>query len=981
MARNSTLTRAVKIALITSAAVGTAAIAQEGEIEQIVVTGSRIAIPNLEAISPVASITAADIKATGATRVEDVLNDLPQVFAAQGSTVSNGSNGTATVDLRGLGSNRTLVLVNGRRLSPGQPTGGSAADINQIPGAMIERIEVLTGGASSVYGADAVAGVVNFIMQKDFEGLRLDINGSTNWHNNHDETAQKIVKLRGFPAAPGEITTGDAIDIMAVLGGNFADDRGNATAYLGYRSVDPVLQSEYDYSACTFSSKNKNSSGVYTGNGERFNCGGSGTSYPGYFELVGDPNAYTIGEGNVLRPFTSNDVYNFGPLNYYQRPDERYTAGVFAHYEFSEAADVYSEFMYMKDRTLAQIAPSGIFFDPTMNIRCDNPMLSPSMVSTWCTANGLAGEDEFQLYIGRRNVEGGGRVNDLTHYSYRAVLGVRGDIGKAWQYDTYAMQGETELSNVYLNDFFKDRVQQALDVVLDGDGNLVCRDASGGCQPWNIFSLGGVTPGALSFLQVPAVAVGTATTRVISANFTGDLGEYGITFPTAKDGIAVNVGAEWRDERTNFQPDYIFQTGGLTGQGGTTDPVKGGYSVKELFIESRIPFIQDHFLASSLSADLGYRFSDYSLGFDTDSWKIGLEWAPIEDVRLRGGFNRSVRAPNVGELFSPQSVSLDGSTDPCAGANPAAVNPNATEANCARTGVLPGQYGFIAANNASQYNGLQGGNPDLNAETADTATFGVVLQPRFLDGLYIAIDYFDIKIKDVISGVGADLAINTCLNTGDPFFCSLIHRNAQGSLWRSSDGYIIDTLQNLGELRTSGVDVDARYSLQTDSLGTFTTTLMGTYLDKLETQPLPNDPSSYDCAGLYGTVCGTPNPEWRHTLKETWTTPWEGISLSIAWTYFDKVALDATVDNPNFNPSAYRDSDKELGARNYLDIGAGWTFAEKYSLRFGINNVLDKDPPLTGSTNCPSGICNGNTYAQVYDTLGRYVFLGLTADF
>ena len=183
MASNSTLTRAVKIALITSAAVSTAAIAQEGEIEQIVVTGSRIAIPNMEAISPVASITAADIKASGQTRVEDVLNQLPQVFAAQGSTVSNGSNGTAEVDLRGLGSKRTLVLVNGRRLSPGNPTGGSAADINQIPGAMIERIEVLTGGASSVYGADAVAGVVNFIMQKDFEGLSLDINGSTNWHN------------------------------------------------------------------------------------------------------------------------------------------------------------------------------------------------------------------------------------------------------------------------------------------------------------------------------------------------------------------------------------------------------------------------------------------------------------------------------------------------------------------------------------------------------------------------------------------------------------------------------------------------------------------------------------------------------------------------------------------------------------------------------------------------------------------------------
>ena len=301
--RNRNIERAVKLALVTagSLAAGTYGIpswAQErvqpqaeqspSELEQIVVTGSRISMPNMEAISPVTAISSEEIKATGQTRVEDILNQLPQVFAEQGSSISNGSDGTATVNLRNLGSQRTLVLVNGRRMPPGDPTGGSAADLNQIPGALIERVEVLTGGASSVYGADAVAGVVNFIMQRDFEGFRLDLNGSTNWHSNENDEARRIIGGTSFPKAPGEVTEGDAFDVTAMLGGNFADGKGNATAYLGYRTIDAVLQSQYDVSACTFSSKNKTPqfTGEYS-NGERFGCGGSYTGYPGYFEWAG----------------------------------------------------------------------------------------------------------------------------------------------------------------------------------------------------------------------------------------------------------------------------------------------------------------------------------------------------------------------------------------------------------------------------------------------------------------------------------------------------------------------------------------------------------------------------------------------------------------------------------------------------------------------------------------------------------------------
>jgi len=261
---------------------------------------------------------------------------------------------------------------------------------------------------------------------------------------------------------------------------------------------------------------------------------------------------------------------------------------------------------------------------------------------------------------------------------------------------------------------------------------------------------------------------------------------------------------------------------------------------------------------------------------------------------------------------------------------------------------------------------------------------GIVFQPDFLDGLSVAVDYFNIKIEDLISRYGADYTINQCLATGDALFCDRVIRNASGSLWRSPDGYINNPLENLGSLETTGVDVDMTYAFQTETLGTFTTSLVGTWLDKLETQIDPNnDASAYDCVGLYGTVCGTPTPEWRHTLREQWQTPWDGVSLWLAWRYLDGVDLDATKADqyPSFSASAYRDSDAKLDSMNYFDIGGSWTFAEKYSLRAGINNVLDEDPPLVGQANCPAGFCNGNTFPQVYDSLGRYMFVGLTVDF
>ncbi|MCR5880293.1 TonB-dependent receptor [Phenylobacterium sp. J367] len=347
------------------------------------------------------------------------------------------------------------------------------------------------------------------------------------------------------------------------------------------------------------------------------------------------------------------------------------------------------------------------------------------------------------------------------------------------------------------------------------------------------------------------------------------------------------------------------------------------------------------------------------------------------------------------ELFSPQNVVLDGTQDPCAGL--AAGDP--LVATCAQAfNLTTAQVLAIEANPANQYNGLLGGNPNLDPEKSDTYALGFVYQPSYLPGLNVSVDWFDIKVDDYIGQIGADLIINSCVNTLDPFFCGLVNRDAQGSLFLSPQGFVTDTTLNTGSLRTSGVDINAGYRTDLDRFGManaggISVSFVGTWLDKLEIQALPNlDP--YDCKGYYGTICSvaggltSPNPEWRHKARLTWNTPFSygdwlsSVGVSLQWRHFNKVTLDAFSDDPQLNnPDLAYESDKTLASRDYFDLTATWTMKDTVNFRLGVNNIFDKDPPLTGSSNCPAGPCNGNTWPQLYDSFGRYVFLGLTADF
>jgi outer membrane receptor protein involved in Fe transport len=969
-------------------------------MDEVVVTGSRIVAPNLQSISPITAIGAEELNIAGKTRIEDVLNQLPQAFAAQGSNISNASDGTATVDLRGLGSQRTLVLVNGKRLMPGDPDGGSAADLNQIPLTLVKRVDVLTGGASSVYGADAVAGVVNFVMDTEFEGVRIDANYSFYNHKNDNDNIQGIVGARNYALPEDNVNVGYAKDYSIAVGIGGAEGRGHATFYATYREVDPVLQAEFDYSACTLN---------LAQTGFNYTCGGSGTSDPAHFfilhptnPMAPDPNpaecpaltGCTFGTDGVLRNYTANDQYNFGPVNYFQRPDERFTAGVFGNFKISDSADVYGEIMFMDDRSVAQIAPSGAFFG-TYSVNCNNPYWSDSMRQQFCGAFGLdtspTSTDFGLVQVGRRNTEGGGRQDDIGHESYRIVAGVRGELGEMWSYDAYIQHGETKRNSTYLNDFSARRTGLALNAVDDGTGNIVClvnADADpanddANCAPWNVWQVGGVDPSSagLAYLQTPGFQRATARQEIAHVDFTADFTN-AVKLPSTETGLVVNFGAEYRDEKTNFTVDEAFRTGDLAGQGGATLPVAGRFDVMDVFAEARLPLFEGMTGIQAMSVEAGYRFSDYSTGFSTDTYKAGLDWAPVDMVRFRTSYQRAVRAPNVGELFSSVSVALDGTQDPCAGA---IAGLEYTAEECARTGVTAAQYGLIAPNSAGQYNGLLGGNINLSAEKSDTISFGFVLRPPVGD-LSIAVDYFDIKIEDTISlvtGGNADTFIISCLQTGDPFYCDKINRDANGSLWRSNAGYIEDVSFNLGEVRTKGIDLQTSYTLNLGEhrLGF---NLVGTLLDTLETTPVTGG-DSYDCVGFYGGTCTVPAPEWRHSFRTNWRTPWAGLDVAATWRYFgeSKSERQSTSDFLSGNVNANGIS-TDIAGYSYFDLTASMTFAEKFTFRVGANNLFDKSPPIIpsgGVNDCPSGPCNGNTWAQVYDAMGRQIFATMTIDF
>lgn len=422
-----------------------------------------------------------------------------------------------------------------------------------------------------------------------------------------------------------------------------------------------------------------------------------------------------------------------------------------------------------------------------------------------------------------------------------------------------------------------------------------------------------------------------------------------------------------------FSPDYENQTGDLSGSGGVTSPVAGSYNVKEAFGEIKVPLLEKLPLVESLDASASYRRSNYNTGKDTNTYGGMLDWATVKGLRLRGTVQRSVRAPNIFELFTPQAVGLGSiNSDPCSGAKP-----TASASACANTGLPANLYGNVAQNSTSQYNGRFGGNPNVNPETADTVTVGIVFD--MVKDLTISLDYFSIKVKDAISTVNAQSAFTQCLNSGAAVYCNLIHRDALGSLWLLPTGFVDAGTTNIGNVSTSGIDLNGSYRQRMGSLGSLDFSLVGTYLKKKSYENLPGL-GEYNCAGYFGPTCGISSPKWRHKFRTTWTSPYN-VDIAATWRYLAKVDNDTTSPDALLKGTLPTPADATLGSRSYLDLNAAYHVTKKITASVGINNLFDKDPPLASSASLTGSFANGNTYPEVYDSYGRFIYANLTYRF
>jgi len=930
------------------------------ELDTIVVTGTRIQSQTVTASSPVVEIQPEEFQYAGATRVDDLVNQYPQMSPYFDSFANNPSTGYPTIDLRGLGAQRTLTLVNGNRLAPGA---FEIRDISMIPASLVKRVDILTGGASAVYGSDAVAGVVNFILNTEFEGVSVQAGISAYQHNNDNDYMQEQLDARGFDYPTGNSGfDGVSTNIDVAIGSSFADGAGHAMAWLTWRKNDPLFQGERDYSSCALSA-----AGVPTVTGG-FACGGSATNATGNFFIYQPGNFYTSASvdqttGDFIPVY--GEPYNYAPINYYQRPDERYTFGASVRYEINEHFRPYVETMFVNKRDALQIAESGTFFIP-ITFNCADPV-----IGDMCADLGFdpAGAD-LTVYVAKRNVEGGPRFQATENNSYRFVAGVEGAINDNWSYNTSFLYGHNSQDTQGFNDFLFDRIEAAIRGCPAGSFD--------GCLPYLVFTPGGVTAEAAQAIAGVSMLKTETELKSFNAYVTGDLGW---AMPWADgENISMVFGGEWREESFAFQADSHSEAGNFAGSGGASTPVSGSTKVAEIFMEAAIPVFKGDGLLKSLAFDLGYRLSDYNLSGIANTYKIGFT-SDFGMVRARGGFNHAIRAPSTVELFNPQSVALFQGFDPCAG-----QTLTFTLEQCVATGLDPARYGSNSLGNpAGQFNQLVGGNPDLAPEEADTWTLGFVITP--IENLTTAIDYYDIKLEGRIAGLGAQNVLNACGATLDPAICSFINRSPTGDLWRSTDGYVSNVNGNFGEIRFKGIDLSASYRWEALG-GRMSASLQGTYLLEQEFKPIPGvESSDFECVGRIDPNCQS--PEWRHIASLRYARDW--FTVNLRWRYMGELAYESSfTGDPLFTDKLLCDQDEFLesggnpaatpcrgdggiDAYNYFDLSGSAFIGKNTEITVGVNNIADKEPPLVGVNEALNGNAPGG-----YDQAGRYFFTSVT---
>ena len=927
------------------------ALAEEAQLEEVVVTGSRIRRADYVANAPVATLGADQIELTATVNTEQLLNTMPQMVPGFDRTSNNPGNGTATVDLRGLGSNRTLVLINGTRAVP--TTQGGSVDINNIPTALIERVEVLTGGASAVYGSDAVAGVVNFVLKDDFEGVSFN------------------VMTEQTEEGDAELTSVDL-----TIGGNIADGRGNVVINAQYTDRSDLFQGDRGFANfAQFDDTDANGNPILINGGS---SGVPGTSiFAGGLGGFSPSSGIVFGDNGAARPFVTggddNDFYNYAPVNYIQLPQTRFQANALGHFDVSDKIQVYGRMMFTQSKVPQQLAPTPIFqsgaeftLDGSPFLPAATQQVLSDALGSGVDSDGDGIDDTATAFVRRRLVEVGPRISDDKYTNFQLLAGVRGDIGETgWTYDVYVSEGEVSGSNTQSGNVNRDRFLQALLLDLDADptgGTCVDTANNGstvGCAPMNIFGPGNISEDAAAFLRTAVAAEGEFEQRVWAASFAGDL----FNLPAGAVGAA--FGFERIELRSDFRPSQDLAAGTIAGFNGS--PASGGaFDSDAFFGELLVPVVRDLPMAEAIDLELAYRTTDYSTVGSVDNYKIAGSWTIVPQVRVRGGFNTAIRAASIGELFAPQSEGFPGASDPCAGES--APVDAATAAICTATGVPAGAVGSVAIDPAAgQIRGLFGGNPNLSEEEADTLTVGVVIEPDwFVEDLTVSLDYFDIKIDGAIAsfGGGVNNILNVCYDAtnaaggvGSPF-CNAVNRRADGTI-----DFVQATSQNIAEVTLKGFDLQASYSRDLFG-GDMQVNYVGTYTTESTTVPFAGgDP--IECEGQFGLDCGEPLPEYKHRMTFNWSK--DKITSQLLWRYVGEVK-DDDVDTTYFIET--------IDGTHYFDGVVSYAVTDNYRVSLGVDNLFDEKPPILGDNQEQA-----NTYPATYDVFGRTYFLRASANF
>ena len=936
---------------------------QLAEAADIVVTGSRIARPELEASTPISVVNNAAIERTGQTNISEVLRRTP-IFStgtSSGNTnFSTAGNGVNTLDLRGLGEERTLVLINGKRVVAGLG-GSSAVDINMIPTDLVERVETITGGASAIYGSDAMAGVVNFVLKDRFTGI--------------DARAQNGISSRGDTRK---------YRLSATAGFDFGSDNAGNLWVNGVYDVDKgLLSADRSFSRNdVFGRSSFAPQGAFNLNGTIFDVtdvSGAGGNIYG--------NDYTFRNGVLQKGFVQNvDGFNRNGFRRLTVPVKRYLASAGLTYEFSDALKFYATGQYGRTKSAAQLEPyPAAGGDPNVDgagsidvvggLRIDNPFIPAPIAAEIAARNSDGDPDNDVSYIAfrRRLNDVFNRSNHNTRNFYRAVVGLKGDILSGWSYDLSYVYGKTR-DVTSSETVATDRFTSALDAVSIG-GQIVCRDPAAraqGCQPLNLFGADTATQAAIDYVRRGGSLSSTLRSNIEQQVLSGSLS--GTLFNLPAGDVKVAVGGEYRREKSSDDWDADTNAGNTLGN--FLSDTRGKFNVKDIFGEIEVPIISEKPFFHYLGARGAVRYDDYSTIGGVLSWQAGAEWAPSRDIRFRGMYAQASRAPNISELFSAQSETFPGTLtlDPCSGvtATSSGLYDNACRsiAGVAAQIARAGSFDYSTVQIQS-INGFDGGNPNLREETAKTITAGAVITPTFVRGLSLTIDYYRIKIAGAINSAPREDSVKACLLDPSSPSCALVFRLPTGYLTRD-DAFNINT----GGFLTSGIDVAANYQHDIGALGNIS--LTGAWTHLLENKRKPSDDTPYinELGQLQDTNPDRLGSGFRNRF--TTSTSFSTGPATISWTarYFSPIkdTLDPeTAPDPDIN---------NVHSKFYNDFQAQFAVGESRRLEFyaGIDNAFDVKPPLLPNGLTASGQIGTET-AQEYDVFGRYLYAGVRAKF